>query len=108
MYSSQKSVQMSSETSITYGTPDKINENDSPANEIDVVLNLFFDGTGNNKSNTEARKLGTESYHKYSDKKEDSYEVQGNDDLKVVSLDCCIHILLCLKSYRHGIKQYVF
>ena len=74
VYSSQKSVQMSSETGITYGNPDKINENDSPAKEIDVVLNLFFDGTGNNKSNTEARKLGTESYHKYSDKKEDSYE----------------------------------
>ena len=74
VYSSQKSVQMSSETGITYGTPSKINKNDSPANEIDVVLNLFFDGTGNNKSNTEARKLGTKSYHKYSDKKEDSYE----------------------------------
>ena len=44
---------MSSETSITYGTPDKINENDSPANEIDVVLNLFFDGTQNNKNNTQ-------------------------------------------------------
>ena len=74
VYSSQKSIQMSSETGITYGTPDKINENDSPAKEIDVVLNLFFDGTGNNKSNTEARKLGTKSYNKYSDKKEDSYE----------------------------------
>jgi len=53
VYSSQKSVQMSSETGITYGTPDKINENDSPANEIDVVLNLFFDGTQNNKNNTQ-------------------------------------------------------
>ena len=53
VYSSQKSVQVSSETGITYGTPDKINENDSPANEIDVVLNLFFDGTQNNKNNTQ-------------------------------------------------------
>ena len=43
VYSSQKSIQMSSETGITYGTPDKINENDSPAKEIDVVLNLFFE-----------------------------------------------------------------
>ena len=78
VYSSQKSVQMSSETGITYGTPDKINENDSPANEIDVVLNLFFDGTQNNKNNTQ---LGEKSSLSNGD--DDSYTNDYSNVAKV-------------------------
>ncbi|GAA5098659.1 hypothetical protein GCM10023210_35070 [Chryseobacterium ginsengisoli] len=46
--------QKGSETGVNYNTAQTVNPNDKPVNTIDVDLNLFFDGTMNNKSNTEA------------------------------------------------------
>jgi Uncharacterized alpha/beta hydrolase domain (DUF2235) len=46
-------------------------------NSINVNLNIFFDGTGNNKTNTEARDENSpkhEDYKKYSNQFDDSYE----------------------------------
>jgi hypothetical protein len=43
-------------------------------NGIEVKLNIFFDGTQNNKTNTDARKAKSKDYHKRSNKKDDSYE----------------------------------
>ncbi|GAA4152180.1 hypothetical protein GCM10022217_06750 [Chryseobacterium ginsenosidimutans] len=45
-------------TGVNYNKAETVNPNDKPVNTIDVDLNLFFDGTQNNKSNTEA---GTDS-----------------------------------------------
>ncbi len=37
---------------VSYNKAEKVNPNDKPVNTIDVNLNLFFDGTQNNKTNT--------------------------------------------------------
>lgn len=69
VYNSQRSIiQKGAETGVSYGKPRKINPNDKPINSIDVTLNLFFDGTQNNKTNTQAGRN-----HKNSNHKDDSY-----------------------------------
>ncbi|MBF4515640.1 DUF2235 domain-containing protein [Flavobacterium sp. ANB] len=47
---------------------------DLMSNRLDLTLNLFFDGTGNNRENTSAREYRTSDYEKESNKKDDSYE----------------------------------
>lgn len=47
---------------------------DSMNNRLDLTLNLFFDGTGNNRENTSAREHNTNDYQGKSNKKDDSYE----------------------------------
>jgi hypothetical protein len=44
--------QTGNEAGVSYNVAQKINSNDKPVNTIDVSLNLFFDGTLNNKTNT--------------------------------------------------------
>ena len=46
--------QKGNQTGVSYNPAQKINPNDKPVNTIDVTLNLFFDGTLNNKTNTQA------------------------------------------------------
>jgi hypothetical protein len=54
-HSSAVSVeQKGNQTGVTYNPAQKINPHDKPVNTIDVTLNLFFDGTLNNKTNTQA------------------------------------------------------
>ncbi|WP_336689667.1 MULTISPECIES: phospholipase effector Tle1 domain-containing protein [unclassified Chryseobacterium] len=53
---------------IKYNEAKKMNPNDKPTNLIDVSLNLFFDGTQNNKTNTTLGKNYEESNHE-----DDSY-----------------------------------
>ncbi len=48
------------------------NKEDTLSNSINVNLNLFFDGTQNNKTNTEARLNNSKEYQEESDQ-EDSY-----------------------------------
>ncbi|SEN01511.1 Uncharacterized alpha/beta hydrolase domain [Chryseobacterium taichungense] len=60
--------QQGKETGVKYQDAKKLNPNDTPSNLIDVSLNLFFDGTQNNKTNTEAGKDYAESNHE-----DDSY-----------------------------------
>lgn len=48
------------------------NKEDTLSNSINVNLNLFFDGTQNNKTNTEARLANSKEYQEESDQ-EDSY-----------------------------------
>lgn len=52
---------------VSYNKAEKVNPNDKPVNTIDVNLNLFFDGTQNNKTNTDlgeknASSNGSDSY----------------------------------------------
>jgi len=60
--------QKGAKTGVSYNKPQEINPNDKPVESINVTLNLFFDGTQNNKTNTEAGKDYKESNHK-----DDSY-----------------------------------
>lgn len=48
------------------------NKDDTLSNSINVNLNLFFDGTQNNKTNTQARLVNSKEYQEQSDH-EDSY-----------------------------------
>ena len=48
--------QQGKKTGVQYKDAKKIDTNDSPNNLIEVSLNLFFDGTQNNKTNTELGK----------------------------------------------------
>lgn len=62
------------------------NKEDLLSNSINVRLNLFFDGTQNNKTNTEARNTNSknhETYKKTGNKNDDSYE---NDYTNVARL----------------------
>jgi len=47
---------------------------DSMSNRLELSLNLFFDGTTNNKTNTEEREKSSTVYEKNSNKVDDSYE----------------------------------
>ncbi|MBE0393697.1 phospholipase effector Tle1 domain-containing protein [Flavobacterium sp. PL002] len=47
---------------------------DTLSNRLELTLNIFFDGTTNNKKNTEAREKKNSSYQNNSNKKDDSYE----------------------------------
>ena len=51
--STQLVNQQGTDTGVSYNSPKEIHTNDKPINTIDVCLNLFFDGTMNNKTNTE-------------------------------------------------------
>lgn len=56
-------------TGVSYNKAKTINPDDKPVNTIDISLNLFFDGTQNNKTNT---RLGGDFKEASSDK-DDSY-----------------------------------
>ncbi len=60
--------QKGNETGVSYNPAEKINPNDKPVNTIYVTLNLFFDGTQNNKTNTQAG-----AQHENSNHVDDSY-----------------------------------
>lgn len=47
---------------------------DRISNRLELTLNLFFDGTANNRNNTEARENNIVEYQENSNKKNDSYE----------------------------------
>jgi len=53
---------------------DPLHPADSMSNRLDLTLNLFFDGTTNNRNNTEAREKNKKEYQENSNKKDDSYE----------------------------------
>ncbi|MBT2621189.1 DUF2235 domain-containing protein [Chryseobacterium sp. ISL-6] len=61
--------QKGNEAGVSYNKAQKVNPNDKPINTIDISLNLFFDGTQNNKTNTS---LGGDFKEASSDK-DDSY-----------------------------------
>lgn len=69
----QEVKQKGAETGVSYNKPLTIDENDIPYETIDVSLNLFFDGTQNNKTNTESRVTNNTDYNKKSNKDDDSY-----------------------------------
>jgi hypothetical protein len=56
-------------TGVSYNKAQTVNPNDKPVDTIDVSLNLFFDGTQNNKTNTQ---LGG-NFEEASSDKDDSY-----------------------------------
>lgn len=60
--------QKGAKTGVSYNNAQDINPNDKPVESINVSLNLFFDGTQNNKTNTQTGKDYKESNHK-----DDSY-----------------------------------
>jgi hypothetical protein len=61
--------QKGNDAGVSYNKAQKVNPNDKPINTIDISLNLFFDGTQNNKTNT---MLGGDFKEASSDK-DDSY-----------------------------------
>lgn len=60
--------QQGNEKGVLYKEAEKINPDDKPSNLLEVSLNLFFDGTQNNKTNTDLGKDYEESNHE-----DDSY-----------------------------------
>lgn len=55
--------QSGKESGVSYHKAKTIHPNDSPVNLLEVSLNLFFDGTQNNKTNTDLGKDYEESNH---------------------------------------------
>ena len=56
---------------VVVNVPNPPKKNDKK--KIDIIFNVFFDGTGNNKSNTESRIRKKNIYYQESNKKNDSY-----------------------------------
>ncbi|WP_160136480.1 phospholipase effector Tle1 domain-containing protein [Chryseobacterium sp. c4a] len=63
-FNSENSLEQSGkESGVSYNKAKTIHPNDSPVNLLEVSLNLFFDGTQNNKTNTDLGKDYEESNH---------------------------------------------
>lgn len=62
------------EEGVFYHDYEPLHPDDSMSNRLDLTLNIFFDGTANNRNNTEAREKNTKPYQKKSNKIDDSYE----------------------------------
>ncbi|TDP03283.1 T6SS phospholipase effector Tle1-like catalytic domain-containing protein [Flavobacterium sp. 245] len=59
---------------IKYHDYDPPHPEDKMSNRLELTLNIFFDGTANNRNNTEAREKSMPAYQENSNKKDDSYE----------------------------------
>ncbi len=85
--SGKKLVQHGEEEGIVYGEPKTLHKHNTSNPQLKVKLNLFFDGTRNNKNNTQARLNNNTVYDTKGNKKDDSYEndfsniVRGYDAL---------------------------
>lgn len=53
IHNAKEVIQQGDAGGVSYGRPEKINPDDKPTNTIDITLNLFFDGTLNNKTNVD-------------------------------------------------------
>ncbi|KIA99754.1 hypothetical protein OA93_02715 [Flavobacterium sp. KMS] len=73
---------------------------DSMSNRLNLTLNIFFDGTTNNKTNTAAREKNKEEYQKNSNKIDDSYE---NDYTNVARGYDAINASKQLRVYVEGV-----
>ena len=62
------------ENGIIYHDYEPPHPGDTMSNRLDLTLNLFFDGTTNNRNNTEEREKNTKVYQEKSNKKDDSYK----------------------------------
>jgi hypothetical protein len=62
------------ENGIIHKDYEPLHPDDKMSNRLEFTLNIFFDGTTNNKTNTEARENNDIAYQKKSNKKDDSYE----------------------------------
>lgn len=62
------------ENGIIHKEYEPLHPADTMSNRLELTLNIFFDGTTNNKTNTEAREKNDSAYQKNSNKKDDSYE----------------------------------
>ncbi|AEW86398.1 hypothetical protein FCOL_12825 [Flavobacterium columnare ATCC 49512] len=71
--SNTKIVQKGKDKGISYNTNKPINESDHPVSFTDLTINIYFDGTQNNKNNTLSREQNNAIYKEMSNKKDDSY-----------------------------------
>jgi hypothetical protein len=62
------------EEGVLYHDYEPLHPADSMSNRLELTLNIFFDGTANNKTNTQAKEKNTTAYQEKSNKKDDSYE----------------------------------
>ena len=74
LYAAKNNIWHGKEEGIFYHDYDPLHPEDSMSNRLELTLNLFFDGTQNNKTNTESREKNKAVYYKKSNKKDDSYE----------------------------------
>ena len=70
----QHNIWHGEEEGIFYHDYEPLHPADSINNRLELTLNIFFDGTANNRNNTEARENNTKDYQKKSNKRDDSYE----------------------------------
>jgi len=66
-------VQHGEEEGIVYGEPKTLHKHNTSNPQLKVKLNIFFDGTLNNKNNTQARLDNNNIFKEKSNKKDDSY-----------------------------------
>ena len=71
--SGKKLVQHGEEEGIVYGEPKTLHKHNTSNPQLKVKLNIFFDGTLNNKNNTQARLDNNNIFKEKSNKKDDSY-----------------------------------
>jgi len=88
------------ENGIVYHDYEAPHPADIMNNILDLTLNLFFDGTTNNRNNTEQREKDTSIYQRKSNKKDDSYE---NDYTNIAKAYDLIDVDKQLRVYVEGV-----
>ena len=88
------------ENGIIHHDYEPLHPADSMNNRLELTLNLFFDGTANNRNNTEARESNKIEYQKNSNKKDDSYE---NDYTNISRGYDTIDVSKQLRVYIEGV-----
>lgn len=74
IYAATQNNWIGEEDGIFHKDYEPLHPDDTMSNRLEFTLNIFFDGTTNNKTNTEARENNDIAYQKKSNKKDDSYE----------------------------------
>lgn len=74
IYAATQNNWIGEEDGIIHKDYEPLHSDDTMSNRLEFTLNIFFDGTTNNKTNTEARENNDIAYQKKSNKKDDSYE----------------------------------
>ncbi|MEN2398938.1 DUF2235 domain-containing protein [Flavobacterium sp. MC2016-06] len=88
------------ENGIIYHDYEPPHPDDKISNRLELTLNIFFDGTANNRNNTIARENDKDEYQKKSNKKDDSYE---NDYTNIAKAYDAIDLSKQLRVYVEGV-----
>lgn len=94
---------MSADNLPQYTSPAEPIETDNGTEHVKIRFCIFFDGTCNNRVNTQGRLDNSEAYQKFK-KKSDSYE---NDFTNVAKMEPHVDVGIPPSGYHHMLRTYI-